>query len=66
MTTTFPEKLTSLACEQFKSGEAEYEKVTKLKTIEIEEMTTYVCETNINNLVAIFQFPTIFPNRILG
>jgi len=44
MTTTFPEKLTSLSCEWFKSGEAEYEKVTKLKTIEIEEMTIYVAK----------------------
>jgi len=32
---TTKQKLTSLACEQFKSGETEYEKVTKLKTIEI-------------------------------
>jgi len=65
MTTKFPEKLISLACEQFKSGDTEYEKVTKLKTIEIEEMATHVCERNINNLVAIFLFSTIFPNRIL-
>jgi hypothetical protein len=66
MTTKLPEKLTSLACEQFKSGKTEYEKLTKLKTIEIEEMATYVCETNVKNLVTIFLFSTIFPNRILG
>jgi hypothetical protein len=65
MTTKLPET-DFLACEQFKYVETEYEKVTKLKTIEIEEMAIYVCETNISNLVAIFLFSTVFPNRILG
>jgi hypothetical protein len=41
MTTKLPEKLTSFACEQFKFGETEYEKVTKLKTIEIGKMAIW-------------------------
>ena len=47
MTTKFPEKLASLACEQLKSGETAYNKVTQIKAIEIAEMATNVCETSI-------------------
>jgi hypothetical protein len=41
-----PEKLFSLACEQLKSGETEYDKIVKVKTIELAEMATTVCENS--------------------